>query len=77
MRKNGFIEVITGVNEGETVITSGQQGVLDGRGVSVQSAEFLEQLRSGIVQEAKRPAKNSKKKKKKAKLQSMQSAIGN
>ena len=77
MRKNGFIEVITGVNEGETVITSGQQGVLDGRGVSVQSAEFLEQLRSGIVQEAKRPAKNSKKKRKKAKLQSMQSAIGN
>lgn len=77
MRKNGFIEVITGVNEGETVITSGQQGVLDGRGVSVQSAEFLEQLRSGIVQEAKRPAKNSKEKRKKAKLQSMQSAIGN
>lgn len=77
MRKNGFIEVITGVNEGETVITSGQQGVLDGRGVSVQSAEFLEQLRSGIVQEAKRPAKNSKKKRKQAKLQSMQSAIGN
>ena len=75
MRKNGFIEVITGVNEGETVITSGQQGVLDGRGVSVQSAEFLEQLRSGIVQGAKRPAKSSKKKKK-IMQQAAQTAIG-
>lgn len=77
MRKNGFIEIITGVNDGETVITSGQQGVLDGRGVSVQSAEFLEQLRKGIVQGAKRPAKSSKKKKKKAKQQALQTIIGN
>lgn len=76
MRKNGLIEVITGVNEGETVITSGQQGVLDGRGVSVQSAEFLEQLRKGIVQGAKRPAKSSKKQKSKAQQQATQAAVG-
>ncbi|MBR1734498.1 MAG: efflux RND transporter periplasmic adaptor subunit, partial [Alphaproteobacteria bacterium] len=44
VRKNGMIEIITGVNEGETVVTAGQQGVLDGRGVSIQTREYLEQL---------------------------------
>lgn len=69
IRKNGLIEIITGVNEGETVITSGQQAVLDGRGVSIQSAEFLERLKNEkMSQYKKQPEKISKRKKKKKKL---------
>lgn len=49
MHKNGFVEIITGVNDGETVITSGQQGVLDGRGVSIQTPESLERMKKDIM----------------------------
>lgn len=51
VRKNGMIEIITGVNEGETIVTSGQQGVLDGRGVSIQTAEYFEQLRKQRIKQ--------------------------
>lgn len=50
MRKDGFIEIITGVNEGDIVITSGQQNVLDGRGVSVQTPESLAKLRRDLLE---------------------------
>lgn len=36
MRKNGNVEVITGINEGDLVITKGQQGVSDGRAVTIR-----------------------------------------
>jgi membrane fusion protein (multidrug efflux system) len=37
IRKDGFVEIITGVNEGELVVTSGQHGIIEGRGVSIQN----------------------------------------
>lgn len=49
MRKKGFVEILTGVNEGETVITAGQQGVLDGRGVSIQTPESLEKMKQELL----------------------------
>lgn len=49
MRKKGYVEIITGVNEGEIVITAGQQGVLDGRGVSIQTPESLERMRQELL----------------------------
>lgn len=41
MHRDGLVEIITGINEGEIVITSGQSGVLDGRGVSIQNQKTL------------------------------------
>lgn len=49
MRKKGYVEIITGLNEGETVITAGQQNVLDGRGVSIQTPESLEKMRQELL----------------------------
>ncbi len=37
MRKDGNIEIITGINEGDIVITKGKEGVSDGRAVRVRS----------------------------------------
>ena len=34
--KNGNVEVITGVNEGDLVVTRGQAGILDGHPVRIQ-----------------------------------------
>ncbi|MDR2794857.1 MAG: efflux RND transporter periplasmic adaptor subunit [Holosporaceae bacterium] len=36
MKKDGMVEIITGINCDETVIISGQNGVLEGKNVSVQ-----------------------------------------
>lgn len=38
MRRGGNVEIITGVNEGDTVITKGQQGVSDGRAVTIRDS---------------------------------------
>ncbi len=48
MRKNDAVEIITGVDEGDVVVTSGQQGVLDGRGVDIQQPEVTDSLSSMI-----------------------------
>ena len=40
MRRDGLVEIIDGVSEGDTVITSGQQNVLDGREVSSQDGSL-------------------------------------
>lgn len=37
MRKDGNIEIITGVNEGDLVITKGKEGVSDGRAVRIRA----------------------------------------
>jgi len=37
MRKDGNIEIITGINEGDIVITKGKEGVSDGRAVKIHS----------------------------------------
>jgi membrane fusion protein (multidrug efflux system) len=65
MRRDGLVEIITGINEGDIVITSGQHDVLDGRGVSIQDGALSSSL-SDLVKQAKgthRPAKAKKKKK--------------
>ncbi len=36
MRKDGNVEIITGVNEGDIVITKGKEGVSDGRAVKIR-----------------------------------------
>jgi len=36
MRKNGNIEIVTGIDEGDLVITKGKEGVSDGRAVKVR-----------------------------------------
>lgn len=36
MRKDGNVEIITGVNEGDLVITKGKEGVSDGRAVTIR-----------------------------------------
>ena len=63
VRKNGMIEIITGVNEGETIVTSGQQGVLDGRGVSIKTAEYFEQLKKRRIQQLREQMKKNSKEK--------------
>jgi membrane fusion protein (multidrug efflux system) len=37
VRRDGNAEIITGINEGDVIITSGQNGVLDGKEVSIKS----------------------------------------
>lgn len=36
MRKDGNVEIITGINEGDLVITKGKEGVSDGRAVKIR-----------------------------------------
>lgn len=60
VHKDGQVEIITGVNEGETVVTSGQQGIIDGRGVAVQTAEDLEKLKQKLLQNHKKTAPKQK-----------------
>ena len=52
MRKKDAVEIITGINEGDTVVTSGQTGVLDGKGVSIQAPEISDSL-STLVKQAR------------------------
>ncbi len=40
MRKDGNIEIITGINEGDIVITKGKEGVSDGRAVRVRGGGY-------------------------------------
>ncbi len=44
MRKDGNIEIITGVNEGDLVITKGKEGVSDGRAVRIRAGYSLTDL---------------------------------
>ncbi|MDR2766098.1 MAG: efflux RND transporter periplasmic adaptor subunit [Holosporaceae bacterium] len=48
MRRDGNVEIITGINEGDTVITSGQSNVLDGKEVAIQSGQSLSDVTKGI-----------------------------
>ena len=52
MRKNDAVEIITGVNEGDVVVTSGNNSVLDGRGVTIQKPEISDSL-SSLVEQAR------------------------
>ena len=44
MRKDGNIEIITGINEGDLVITKGKEGVSDGRAVRIRAGYSLTDL---------------------------------
>ncbi|MDR1361682.1 MAG: efflux RND transporter periplasmic adaptor subunit [Holosporaceae bacterium] len=44
MRKDGMVEIITGINIGDVVITSGQHEVREGRGVSIQDSSVAENI---------------------------------
>ncbi|MDR0556057.1 MAG: efflux RND transporter periplasmic adaptor subunit [Holosporaceae bacterium] len=43
-RRDGNVEIITGVNEGDVVITSGQIGVLDGKEVTMREAGSVSEV---------------------------------
>jgi membrane fusion protein (multidrug efflux system) len=40
MRRDGEVEITSGLNEDEIVVTSGQSGVLDGKPVSIQDPDY-------------------------------------
>ena len=68
MHRDGLVEIIDGVSEGETVITSGQQNVLDGRAVSIQDGSQSSGIDGQIsdyykekLSDLKKPAKAAKK----------------
>ncbi|MDR1375466.1 MAG: efflux RND transporter periplasmic adaptor subunit [Holosporaceae bacterium] len=44
MRLDGNVEIITGLNDGDLVITSGQGNVLDGREVSIQDSQSFSEI---------------------------------
>ncbi|MDR2268330.1 MAG: efflux RND transporter periplasmic adaptor subunit [Holosporaceae bacterium] len=62
MRKDGMVEIITGINIGDTVITSGQHEVREGRGVSIQDSSVAEKIVKELEEKAQRLG-NSKKSK--------------
>ncbi len=66
VRRDGNVEIITGVNENDSVVTSGQANVLDGKPVSIQNgrpvAEIAEAMREFYKEaEARKKAANKKK----------------
>ncbi|MDR0678608.1 MAG: efflux RND transporter periplasmic adaptor subunit [Holosporaceae bacterium] len=48
MRRDGNVEIITGINEGDVVITSGQTGVLDGKEVSIKNSTSTADIASAV-----------------------------
>ena len=77
MRKKGYVEIITGVNEGETVVTAGQNGVIDGKGVSIQTPESLERMRQELLGKIAELKKKQASKGKKDKNKEQASAASN
>jgi membrane fusion protein (multidrug efflux system) len=62
IRKDGFVEIITGVNDGELVITSGQRGIIEGRGVSIQDGnKSLDSVTNKVTSIAKNKSKKAAK----------------
>ncbi len=57
MRKDGNVEIITGINEGDLVIIKGQQGVSDGRAVIIRDNAST----SEVIDEFKKYYKNQNK----------------
>jgi hypothetical protein len=47
-RRDGNVEIITGLNEGDLVITSGQVGVLDGKEVSIKSGNSTSDVAKAV-----------------------------
>lgn len=60
VRKNGDIEILTGVDDGDIVVTAGQAGVIDGKAVEIQNrdakavTDALKKMYSSVPQSRKR-----------------------
>lgn len=52
MTKDGFVEVLTGINEGDKVITKGVQGISDGRQVTVRDEYSSEEILKSFQNQA-------------------------
>jgi len=50
IRKGGNIEILTGVNDGDVVITSGQGSVIDGKPVEIQRSISAEDIAAALKQ---------------------------
>ena len=65
MTKDGYVEILSGINEGDEVITKGLQGVSDGRPVVIRdeysSAEILKSFQQQAKNQNKRSKRGSKK----------------
>lgn len=48
VRKNGNLEILTGVNDGDIVVTNGQAGVIDGKPVEIQKEITSEDITSAL-----------------------------
>lgn len=56
IKRNGNVEIITGLNEGDMVVTSGQQNVLDGREVSILNNFSTSDVVKALSEQAKHRA---------------------
>lgn len=56
IRRDGNVEIITGLNEGDMVVTSGQQNVLDGREVSILNNFSTSDVVKALSEQAKHQA---------------------
>jgi len=48
VRRDGSVEVITGVNEGDVIVTSGQSGVLDGKEVLIKNDASVSDIADAV-----------------------------
>ncbi|MDR0968722.1 MAG: efflux RND transporter periplasmic adaptor subunit [Holosporaceae bacterium] len=58
-RRDGNVEIITGINEGDIVITSGQVGVLDGKEVSIKNSSSTSDIVEAVkeIEQRKKSAR--------------------
>lgn len=62
VHRDGNVEIITGVNENDLVITSGQSRVLDGKPVSIQNNRPVAEIAEAMKEAYKKNAANKNKK---------------
>ncbi|MDR0753643.1 MAG: efflux RND transporter periplasmic adaptor subunit [Holosporaceae bacterium] len=60
VRRDGNVEIVSGINDGDIVITSGQTNVLDGKEVSIKSNVSTSDIVKAIKEEAYNRTQNSK-----------------
>ncbi|MDR2724286.1 MAG: efflux RND transporter periplasmic adaptor subunit [Holosporaceae bacterium] len=54
MRRDGHVEIISGVNEGDIVITSGQANVLDGKEVTIRESSSTADIVNAVKEELRK-----------------------
>jgi membrane fusion protein (multidrug efflux system) len=60
-RRDGNVEVITGINEGDLVVTSGQIGVLDGKEVAIKNSSSTSDVVKAVEEIGRRKAAQTQK----------------